>query len=149
MLPGMAPAANARDVQWKVPKGWTERPASAMRVGSFQVLGADGKSADVSVIPLSGEAGGDLANINRWRGQIQLKPFTQDELEAQSEIISPGGRRMRLVDFANAHKRLLAAIYVRGQTTWFFKMMGDDATVEAAKPDFRAFLKSLRFTSDG
>src|SRR5450759_4548799 len=56
--PGASPT-----VQWTTPAGWEEQPASGMRVGSFAV-NKDGKHADVSIIPLAGMSGGDLANVN-------------------------------------------------------------------------------------
>src|SRR5690348_8459316 len=51
-VPGMpSPAggavAGARPIQWTAPAGWTEQPASAMRVGSF-VLDKDGQHAEIS-----------------------------------------------------------------------------------------------------
>ena len=133
-------------VRWKTPAGWQEQPASSMRVGSFLIKGKDGQSADVSVVPLSGDAGGDLANINRWRGQIQLPPLTEEDLAAQSRTITSRGRSMRWVDFVGV-KRVTAVIYKKGDQTWFFKMIGDDATVHEAQPAFRAFLNSLQFPS--
>jgi hypothetical protein len=142
---GMKAAATSREIQWKIPTGWKEQPPSSMRVGSFLVIGKNGQTADVSVIPLFGAAGGDLANINRWRDQIGLGPLSEAELPKQSETISAGGRRMRLIDFANSKKRLVAAIYIQGERSWFFKMMGDDPTVAEAKPAFLRFLQSLQF----
>ena len=116
-----------------------------MRVGSFLIKGENGEEADMSVVPLSGDAGGDLANINRWRGQIDLAPLSPADLSTQSETITPGGRKMLYVDFAKGPKRLMAAIYHVGERTWFFKMMGEDATVASAKPSFIQFLRSLKF----
>ena len=52
-----APAANAPSAEsapkigWQVPDGWQVKPADGMRLGSFGVKGADGATADVSVIP--------------------------------------------------------------------------------------------------
>ena len=45
-------------------------------------------------------------------------------------------------------KRLMAAIYHRAGRTWFFKMVGEDATVLSAKPAFMQFLKSLKFNEN-
>ena len=134
-------------ISWKVPSGWEQKPASQMRVGSFLIKGSNGKTADMTVVPLSGEAGSDLANVNRWRGQLGLSDIGEPEMVQTSRTISPAGRKMLLVDYANANQRLMAAIYRRGQDTWFFKMMGDDATVAAAKPAFMQFLESLTFPS--
>lgn len=149
---GLSAAGNASEIQWKVPKGWMTKPASSMRVGSFLVKGENGRTADVSVIPLSGEAGGDLANINRWRGQIQLEPISEAELDRQSSQTSVGGQSVRVVDFAGAapaaggaRQHVIAAIYRQGPRTWFFKIMGDDEVVRAAKSDFLTFLHSVQF----
>lgn len=140
-------------ITWKAPEGWEEQPASAMRVGSFLIKGTNGQTADVSVVPLSGEAGGDLANINRWRGQIQLNPLTEEELQQQSHHTSIHGRAMRWVDFVSDKplggttylRRITAVIYKKGDQTWFFKMTGDDATVRAAQPAFRQFIASTDY----
>jgi len=148
--------AHSRGIAWETPKGWSELPPSAMRVGSFLITGANEQKADVSVIPLSGGAGGILANINRWRGQIGLEPIESTTLPQSSQTIQPGGRKMLLVDFVSPtplmenryKKRIMAAIYARGQTTWFFKMTGEDETVRSAKPAFLRFLESLRFPCD-
>jgi hypothetical protein len=139
------PDASTRDIEWKVPAGWQEQNPSDMRLGSFLIKGANGQAADMSVIPLAGDAGGDLANVNRWRGQIQLSPLTAADLSAQSETIAPGGRRMIYVNFVGGKKRLLAAIYHRNGRTWFFKMLGEDQTVLESKRAFMQFLKSLKF----
>ncbi len=60
---------------------------------------------------------------------------------------------MLMVDFVSQvpllnnryKKRLIAAIYTQGDRTWFFKMTGEDRTVEDAKPAFLRFLANLRF----
>jgi hypothetical protein len=153
MAGAMAPAADAKEITWKVPKGWQEQTPSSMRVGSFLIKGPDGQQADMSVVPLSGEAGGDLQNINRWRGQINLHPISEADLSAQSESIFPAGRRMRYIDFVSHDrmiqqrykKRLMAAIYHQEGRSWFFKIIGDDTTVLSAKPALMQFLRSLNF----
>ncbi len=72
------PAAPATpQLRLTLPAGWKESPPSEFRVASFRVRGKDAREdADVSVVPLPGDAGGDLANVNRWRGQVDLAPVT-------------------------------------------------------------------------
>ena len=143
----MAAAREDRVVTWTLPAGWTEQPPSDMRVGSFLVKGAGGRVADVSIVPLAGDAGGDVSNINRWRGQLNLAPIAGTDMEKATQRITAAGRRMRVVDIANGGKRLIAAIYATGETTWFFKMMGDDALVKANKPAFLHFLSSIKMNA--
>src|ERR1041384_7304194 len=63
-----------------LPAGWTATPPGEMRIASYRVSGKDGKTADVAVVPLPGMAGSDLANVNRWRGQVGAPEVSQDDL---------------------------------------------------------------------
>ncbi len=141
-------------LSWKRPEGWEEVPPGQMRVASFNVKGTDGKVADVSVVPLGGMAGGDLANVNRWRvQQLGLNAVNAEELKKLAEPIQIGGRPADLYDLAGRNPasgeptRILGAIQHRDGTAWFFKMTGDDALVAAQKPAFLEFLKSVQFGS--
>ena len=124
-----------------------------MRIGSFFASGKDGLKSDISVVVLAGAAGGDLANVNRWRGQINLEPIGEADLPKYSKRIAPAGRPMMMVNFVTPDlfidnrykKRLIAVSYPRGANTWFFKMTGEDALVHSLEPSFTRFLENLRF----
>lgn len=152
MPAGMAPSdvQNAPAINWTAPRGWTEVPPSEMRVGSFKITGADGKQADMSVVPLAGMAGGDTANVNRWRGQVKLPLLPDDQLANAAQSVQAGGQPAELFDLAGQNSsgqatRILGAIQHRDGTAWFFKMTGDADLVEQQKPAFLAFLQSLSF----
>ncbi|HEV2328967.1 MAG TPA: hypothetical protein VGY56_09295 [Verrucomicrobiae bacterium] len=142
---------NAPPVIWSTPAGWTQVPPSEMRVGSFRITGAEGKQADLSIIPLPGMAGGDLPNVNRWREQVGLQPASDDQSQSLAENFEAGGQPAQLYDLAGANpasgdtNRILAAIQHRDGTTWFFKMTGDADLVEQQKQTFIAFLRTLNF----
>jgi hypothetical protein len=142
-----APASALPPLTWKTPDGWNEVPPGQMRVASFKVTGADGKSADVSVIPLPGLAGSDDANVNRWRGQVGLSPVLPDELKKSAEQVEAAGQPAQLYDIAGEAQRILGVIQHRDDMAWFFKMTGDTGLVEQQKPAFVAFLKSLNFAA--
>lgn len=134
-------------IGWTVPAGWTSTPPSAMRYASFTVAGQNGETADVSVSVLGGEAGGDLANVNRWRGQVGLEPVTDGDLKGLVTLVSAGGGDIMTVDMAGATSRILAGwAHVQGQT-WFFKITGPDDLVSGQKENFVKFLKSVQFKS--
>lgn len=134
-------------LKFAVPAGWKEKALTQLRVASFEVV-ENGKTADVSVIPLSGAAGGDAANVNRWRGQVGLQPLPEEELEKLAEKIQVAGQVADLYDLASGSEdspRILALILHQGDTAWFFKMSGDADLVAKQKDAFVAFLKSLAF----
>lgn len=149
-----APAADP-GIKWTAPKGWKEMPANSIRVGSFLIESEEGKKADISVIPLAGIAGGNLANVNRWRGQIGLPPISEEELAKGSEELETPAGRMVIIDIVstetvidNKYKaRVIAAILPKGNTTWFFKMVGEDGLAASTKPAFKEFLNSVRLAS--
>ncbi len=140
-------------LQWTLPAGWTEVAPGEMSIASFKVSGQAGAEADVTVVPLPGVAGGDNANINRWRGQAGLPEAKPDELQKMAEAVQVGDQPAKLYDIAGQSsggsnaKRILGVIQQRNGTTWFFKMTGDAGLVEQQKPEFVAFLKSLTFAA--
>ncbi len=141
------PTANGSDLTWSAPAGWKPKAPGAMRKGSFTVAGADG-DADLSITAFPGDVGGELANLNRWRGQIQLAPLTEADLAAATTRFEQNGLSFVVVDFVSPSSvkpaRILGAIVPFNGATWFFKLMGPDATVFATKPAFLEFLKTVR-----
>jgi hypothetical protein len=148
--PAAAPDAPPR-LSWTKPEGWNEAPPGQMRAASFNVKADDGKQADVSVIPLPGAAGGDLANVNRWRGQVGLAPLSAEELAKTAETVEIAGQPAQLYDVAGAASgsgdptRILGVIQQRDGMAWFFKMTGNDPLVAKEKSAFVAFLKSVKY----
>jgi hypothetical protein len=140
-------------LQWKLPAGWEEAAPGEMRVASFRVGGQNGKQADVSVVPLPGQAGGDLNNVNRWRGMVGQPPIQEEELAKSVQSVEVAGQPAQLYEMAGQapgsgdQTRILAAIQRREGMAWFYKMTGDDALVAEQKPVFVQFLKSVSFTS--
>ncbi len=149
---GLAPVSESAlpQLSWKTPAGWTELPAGQMRVASFKVQD-DGKVADVSVIPLPGAAGGDLPNVNRWRGQVGRGPVTEDEMTKSATKLDLAGQSALLHEMAGTNAgssdptRILSVIQHREGTAWFFKMIGDDQLVAKNRAAFLEFLKSVKF----
>ncbi len=144
------------DITWVLPDGWTTQPdQSGMRKGSFLVGGANGAKADMSVTAFPGDVGGDLANVNRWRGQVGLAPIDDAALaQAVQTIAAPAGK-FSLVELsgqsaaggAQKPARLLGAWLQQPDRRWFFKLMGDDALVTAQRNAFISFLNSVSFAT--
>lgn len=137
-------ASTLPKLKYILPDGWQEKTPTEMRVASFGVS-ENGKNADVSVIPLGGMAGGDLPNVNRWRGQVGLQPLADDDLQRLAEKIEIAGQPADLYDVAGTAQRIVGVIFHRDDATWFFKMTGDADLVEKQKPAFVSFLKSFQF----
>jgi hypothetical protein len=132
-------------LKWTLPKGWTETPGSGMRYATLNPPGP-GK-AEMSVVVLPGAAGGEMANVNRWRGQIGLPPEDDAVLaKARKEVKSKAGA-VAVYDFTGQGEiksRMVTGLLATADgNTWFFKLMGDDGPVGKAKPAFVKYLETL------
>lgn len=139
--------ASGSDLTWTAPAHWTVKPASAMRKGSFAVK-VDGAEADLSITAFPGTVGGDLANLNRWRGQVQLPPLAESELESAVQRSERNGLKMTVVDIVGtgaSAQRILGAMIPHAGSTWFVKLgPAPDAVVAKEKAAFLAFLDTIK-----
>jgi len=156
------PAASAADaaLRWVAPESWAVLPPVAMRVAGYRLNSADGTAtAELTITAFPGDVGGDLANINRWRGQIGLAPITASALATELQQLriaasteqkgdQPEPRDFKLVEMTNAQsspaQATLAAYTEHDGSTWFFKLTGAPALVAAEKPTFLKFLKTIQ-----
>lgn len=150
-MPGMPPSSAGEQaaLAWDLPSGWTEARSGGMRFATLKPPVA-GK-VDVSVISLGGTAGGELANVNRWRGQLGLPPVDEEgRLQMRKEIKSKAGT-ISLYDFTGAgadKQRMVAGLLFVDDRSWFLKMTGDVDAVQAARAGFVKVLESLRVPAD-
>ena len=125
----------------KVPEHWEPGPVKGMRKANFS-FDRDGKLIEITVIP----AGGDmLANVNRWRGQIQLLPVSKADLDKSLQPIEADGLTGSYIELFGPREAILAAIFTKGQTQWFVKLKGDAAVAKNEVAQFKAFAESLKF----
>ena len=141
------PTASGEALVWQAPAQWVQKAASAMRKGSYTVPGGAGDS-DLSITAFPGDVGGELANVNRWRGQITLPALGAEELDSAVTRVEQNGLKMTIVELASKgdpnNKAILGAIVPFGGSTWFFKLSGPGTSVVAAKPAFIEFLRTVR-----
>ncbi|WP_243316199.1 hypothetical protein [Geothrix paludis] len=133
-------------LKWSLPQGWSEVPGEGMRFATFKSPVAGKNEATVVVLP--GAAGGELANVNRWRGQIGLGPIDEAALAAARKVVKTKAGALNVYDFTSegqTKSRMVAGlISTPDGNTWFLKLTGDADPVAKAKPDFMRILESLR-----
>lgn len=131
-------------LRWSMPKGWKEVPGTGMRLATFVPPG--GLKTEGTVVSLPGDSGSELANVNRWRGQIGLPPTDEAGMAASRTTVAAKLGPVRVYDLTSegaVKTRLIAAVVSTGDTTWFFKLMGEAGATESARPGFLAIIKGL------
>jgi hypothetical protein len=139
-----APRASSDALRWTLPKGWTQKDAGGMR---YATLKPPVNDVDVSVVVLPGPAGGELANVNRWRGQLGLGAIDEAALAAARKTVRTKAGPFAVYDFSSEGEkksRVISALAVVGGSTWFLKMVGDAGAVGASRADFMRLVEGLR-----
>src|SRR5688572_3914248 len=143
--------SGAPHIHYQTPAGWAEEQPGGIRVARFSAPAKQGPALDISVIPLPGITASKADVVNLWREQIRLGPIKEEELADVIEKVRVGSESAEMFDMVSAeniiedkHKaRILVAMLSQGQTTWFFKMTGEDESVRGQKGAFVEFLKSV------
>jgi hypothetical protein len=138
---GLAPTAQTAVT---TPPNWEAQPLSQMRQASFMVKGDNGAVADISFVSLGSAAGNVLENVNRWLGQLNQPPISEQKLGEIAQRLRTSLGDVTIVDLVglpdNADPardgRIIAAMLTTGDSTLFFKMRGNADLTEAQKGDF-------------
>ncbi len=145
------PPDPANTLKWTLPTGWTEKLVGGMRYATLTPA-TPGK-VEVSVVMLPGPAGGELANVNRWRGQLGLATLDDAGLAATRKAIPTTAGQLGVYDLISdgaVKTRMTAALLAANNgNTWFLKMTGDADAVAANQADFQKLLETLHFDASG
>ena len=140
--------ATGGNLTWTAPASWQSKQGSAMRKATFVIPGEGGATAELAVTAFPGDVGGEVANVNRWRGQMQLPPLSDADAATAIARLDAGSLKVGYVDLTNtvggSATRMLGAFVPYAGATWFFKLTGPDALVAKEKSAFVDFLKSIK-----
>jgi hypothetical protein len=141
-------SAQSAGIDWTLPEGWAETQASFPLLAAFRT---NGGSSDVriTVTRLSSRGGGGLSNLNRWRRQVGM-PQVDSLSQQPKQQVTLAGETIPMFDLTGAaggeSRRIVVAMQIGSEESWFFKMTGPPEPVGAAKEPFRQFLQSVTFT---
>src|SRR4029078_6002901 len=139
---------------------WKSVPAQGMRKAEF-VVSEGPQEARVTLFEFPANAGpmisDPLGNINRWRGEIGLNALEKEGLASATQPIEIDGQKATYAPMipdpakpeeSKSKDATLAAILKTGDQVWFIKMRGERELVKKHEEEFKAFLKSLKFSHD-
>lgn len=138
-----------------LPKEWTEIPTVPKPFSSVVKtyrLANEGDKAEVTlsrmgVLPsVDQNVSINLANINRWRGQVGLKPIGAAEVKDAYAKIQAGKQTGRYLKLDGSETSMLVAMLDRSGSTWYIKLLGDAPLVTAQEAAFKKFVQSVRFS---
>jgi hypothetical protein len=144
------PISSEGKPNWQVPAGWQEVSGGQFLVAKFNIPGQSGTAA-VNVSSSAGEGGGLAGNINRWRGQLGLAPWSEADMNKSVRVIEVLGGKASWVDLSGTDARtgqptrLVGVIVPQSGQMWFYKLMGDAKVVENQKGAFIQFVQGVKY----
>ncbi|MDF1800132.1 MAG: hypothetical protein P1V81_13215 [Planctomycetota bacterium] len=146
---GLPPAkGRAGDFAYDVPEGWTDAGAKSMRAINL----AFGTVGQCYLIELTGDAGGLLPNLNRWRGEVGMEPLTEAGI-AQLERVPMLGTEVPLFEGSGTYQgmggpgggdmQVFGVALIRDTTSLFIKLVAPVTEAEPERAKFLALLASL------
>lgn len=140
--PEQAPAAAA---PWTVPERWVTVPGERpMRLATFEIPDESGP-IEVAVTQFPGRVGGELANINRWRGQMGLPAAAEADLENLLDRFEAPGYDAYIARVAGAEAHMLAVgVYeAAADRTWYVRATAPADAIDRVEPEVLAFARSI------
>jgi hypothetical protein len=136
---------------WNAPATWQEVPPTQMLLAKFLATGDAGAKAEITITAFPGDAGGVLANVNRWRvQQLGLSAASEADLPKLITSLDVTSGKAMLVDMTGNKSsdgkstRLIGAIAPQAGRTWFYKMLGDEPVVAREKEAFIKFVQTVK-----
>jgi hypothetical protein len=152
---------DAKDVSFKAPATWKSvKPSNMMRLAQLQIKPVEGDEdqAELLVFGFPGGAGTVETNLSRWQAffvdddgkqpKIQSKTVKANGLEVTRAETS--GRYVASVRPGSSERHnkpgyhLLGAIAQSGDTAYFWRLIGPEKTVLAARPAFDELIASIK-----
>ena len=149
------PPGVASGLSWVAPAGWKVAAPKPFRAANY-LAGDGGVECYITVLP--GEAGGVLANINRWRNQMgvgPLAPAALDVLEkvpmlhGQAHFVELEGSFTDMSGLVQPSSMMLGALGTLPGRSVYVKMIGPTQAVKAQKAAFKEFCASLEVVVGG
>jgi hypothetical protein len=151
---GSAAQAVPPVIDLRPPAGWQKLKPTPPRFATYRIpaTGPEGIDGDVSVVPLPGEGGTNLENINLWRAQLRIPALEKEDDPALGETTQSPNGAITLVHMTSVeplftgdrHAAISAAILRTADTTWFFKLTGEANMVTAQRARFVDFVRTAQ-----
>ncbi|MCA9120739.1 MAG: hypothetical protein H6822_32635 [Planctomycetaceae bacterium] len=131
--------------EWELGQRVVSRSAFAVPREAAFIVKENDHSAEITITALGAGAGAVLPNVNRWRGQIGLDSFTEEQLAKDSQKIDMSGVEGDYVRLIGPQQAILGVIATHGGKAWFVKLQGDHDLAIKLQEQFETFVRSIKF----
>jgi hypothetical protein len=128
------------------PPLWEELTPGFMRLALFKLKGQTASSWECSISFLKGDSGSEMANINRWRSQINLPHLEDSEIEKEQDFHQSSIGKAKIFKFSSKQAVPLAtivAVFESAEGKHFVKSTGESSLIQSEEENFFKFLDQI------
>lgn len=140
------PADDLPKFSWTMPAGWSEMAPDKMSVARFSAPGG----VNVMITPLPLMSGNEDSLVNMWRQMLGQPLLGEEEAAKALGDTLIGGSQGKIFEVTGTSQdsgvmKVVTAFLHRDTRSWFFKLQGAPAAVDAQREAFVEFLKTVQF----
>jgi hypothetical protein len=115
-----------------------------MRVATYIAQDTSGP-VEIAITRFPGRVGGELANVNRWRGQLGLAPLTAESLDSTlARFTAEGFDAYTTIIEGTSGAMFAAGVYDASlDATWFVRVSAASDVVKRMAPSATDFARSI------
>lgn len=133
--------AAARTPRLNPPRAWRPAEPDAFSLAAYQA----GEGDDASRVTLSSVGGDLILNVNRWRNQVGLPPWSPAELAEKKQMLSGEAYTAEYFELVGPAETILAAVINYQGSPWIVKLRGPNQSASAQIDNFKQFVQSIEF----
>jgi hypothetical protein len=130
---------------WDALDSWNSIDNNSFSLANYQIPHKDG-FADLSITKFPGDAGGIIANVNRWRRQLQLESHSLQEINKNSRVGESkiGNFSVHRLVNDSINQAFLCAILPYEDSTIFIKLKSSALAMRSLEKIFLDFCSSFK-----
>ncbi len=136
---------------WNVPSDWIENEPKQFQIANYSIPISDIDNAIIAISKFGGNAGGIMANVNRWRKQIELPEISLEDIskKAKQGLSSIGEYSVyKIINSSKPEIGFLCMILPIADGTIFVKMTSDTEGIKLLENKFMSFCSSFKMNDE-
>ena len=142
---------NITEFAWDVPSDWIINEPKQFQIANYSIPISSTDNAVIAISKFGGNAGGIIANVNRWRKQIDLPEISLAEISKQAKqgLSSIGEYSVyKIINSSKPEIGFLCMILPITDGTIFVKMTSDTDGIKLLENKFMSFCSSFKMNDE-
>jgi len=142
---------NITEFTWDVPSDWIENQPKQFQIANYSIPISSTDNAVIAISKFGGNAGGIMANVNRWRKQIDLPEISLSDISKQAKqgLSSIGEYSVyKIINSSKPDIAFLCMILPIADGTIFVKLTSDIEGIKLLENKFMSFCSSFKMNDE-